>query len=428
MSGMKDDPGTPESRGRPGENDASAGKGGGGRLVFRAALVFAGMGLIWFGYWRVFLAPWERTDDAYVVGNQVRIVPRTSGTVSEIFTDDTRSVIAGQLLVRLDPTDATLAYERAGHELAQAVRQISGRMAERDRLKALIEAREMELKIVDDEWARRRNLRPGSSVTAEELERYRSQSAAARAVLRAARHELEAAERGLGLGPPAEHPQARLAAVRLNEAWLDLKRCEIRSPVAGRVARRNVQVGAHVGVGTPLMVVVPDDEIWVEANFKESQLTRVKPGHRVEVEADMYGGRVSYGGVVTGLAAGTGGAFSLLPPENATGNWIKVVQRVPVRIALDRARFPENPLLLGLSLRVRVAVSEDPVDLPPLVEGPVFRLAGQDDDRTEIERVTAEIVAANLSPEDAASDAPWDDASSERSSVGSTSASPGSGN
>jgi membrane fusion protein (multidrug efflux system) len=362
-------------------------------------LVFAALGLLWAGYWFFFLRPVESTDDAYVVGNQIRVVPRTSGTVLEIFADDTDVVAAGELLVRLDPADALLALERARSELAQAARAVGGQLAQRERLQALIEARERELKLVDDEWRRRRKLKTGSSVTAEELERYRNQTAVAEAVLQAARSELEAAERLLGAGPPAEHPSVVLAAVKLKEAWLAVKRCEIRSPAAGRVARRAVQVGAQAAPGTPLMAVVPEEEIWVEANYKESQLGRIKPGHKAVVRADMYGGAVEYEGVVIGLAAGAGGVFSLLPPENASGNWIKIVQRVPVRIALSPDDLARAPLLLGLSLRVKVAVLEAPVPPPASAEGPVYRLAAAGESAeavVEAEGLVAEIVAANL--------------------------------
>ncbi|MDR1546936.1 MAG: HlyD family efflux transporter periplasmic adaptor subunit [Deltaproteobacteria bacterium] len=386
-------------RGPGGPSGPEGQAGGGGRAVARAVLVFAALGLLWAGYWFFFLRPVESTDDAYVVGNQIRVVPRTSGTVLEIFADDTDVVAAGELLVRLDPADALLALERARSELAQAARAVGGQLAQRERLQALIEARERELKLVDDEWRRRRKLKTGSSVTAEELERYRNQTAVAEAVLQAARSELEAAERLLGAGPPAEHPSVVLAAVKLKEAWLAVKRCEIRSPAAGRVARRAVQVGAQAAPGTPLMAVVPEEEIWVEANYKESQLGRIKPGHKAVVRADMYGGAVEYEGVVIGLAAGAGGVFSLLPPENASGNWIKIVQRVPVRIALSPDDLARAPLLLGLSLRVKVAVLEAPVPPPASAEGPVYRLAAAGESAeavVEAEGLVAEIVAANL--------------------------------
>ncbi|MDR1310189.1 MAG: efflux RND transporter periplasmic adaptor subunit, partial [Deltaproteobacteria bacterium] len=333
---------------------------GGGQALAKAFGGFLVLGLLWLAYWLVFQRPFVSTDDAYVVGNQIRVSPRTSGSVQEILADNTALVEAGAVLVRLDRTDAALALERAKADLAQAVRQIHSQMAERDRLEALVTAREGDLALIEGEYNRRRNLRPGSSVTAEEVERYRQQFLVAVANQGAARHELMAKERLLGQGGLREHPQIILAIQRLREAFLDLDRCQVRSPAAGQVARRTVQVGTSVSPSSSLMAVVPLDEVWVEANFKESQLGKIKPGHKATISSDMYGGSVTYGGVVMGLSAGTGSVFSLLPAENATGNWIKVVQRVPVKIMIDPEDLARNPLLLGLSLKVEVNVAEEP--------------------------------------------------------------------
>jgi membrane fusion protein (multidrug efflux system) len=360
--------------------------------------VFIVIGCLWAGYWFVRLRPLESTDDAYVAGNQIRVYARTSGRVLEILTDDTRIVEAGDLLVRLDPTDAFLALDQAKSSLASALREILSLSAQRDRLKALIEVKEAELRLSETEYKRRQNLRTGTSVTAEELERYRNQVGMAQANLKAARLEFEAMQRQLGTGPLLEHPQVALNISRLKEAFLDLKRCRITSPSAGRVARRTVQIGGEITPATPLMAIVPIDQVWVEANFKEIQLGRLRPGHKALVKADMYGRKAQYRGEVIGLAAGTGNAFSLLPAENATGNWIKVVQRVPVRIALNREDLEKAPLLLGLSLKVEVRVLEEPGPVPPGAEI-TYRVQGEEDYTSELNDLILEVVKANVSGE-----------------------------
>ena len=366
----------------------------GRRALARALTLFllaGGLGAIW---WWFFARPFVTTDDAYVAGNQVRISARTSGTVKDIMVDDTDRVQAGQLLARLDQTDAALALSKARADLAVTVRQAAGRLAQRDRLAALVEMRTSELEMNRNDYARRQRLKTGQSVTAEELERHREQTAMAEAALAAARHELEVTRRLVGEEPLADHPEVRLAAARLREAWLALDRCKIRSPIAGQVARRTVQVGAQVTPQTPLMVVTPLDHLWVEANFKETQLARLKPGQPARVKADIYNGRVVHQARVAGLGSGTGSVFSLLPPENATGNWIKVVQRVPVRLILDPAALAEAPLRLGLSCRAEVLVEEEAEPAPEIAR-PLFEAAALNPDPRPIEEEIAALIAAN---------------------------------
>jgi membrane fusion protein (multidrug efflux system) len=364
----------------------------GRRNLTRAAACFLLVCLLATGWWWFFVRPFETTDDAYVTGNQVRIAARTSGTVREILVDDTTRVQAGQVLARLDPTDAYLALAKARSDLAYAARQAASRLAQRDRLSASVEMRASELQMSRNDYARRQRLKTGQSVTAEELERYRDQTAIAEAALAASRHELEVTRRLVGEGPLADHPEVRLAAEKVREAWLALDRCEIRSPLAGQVARRTVQVGAQVTPQTPMMVVAPLDQLWVEANFKETQLASLKPGQRARVKVDLYDGRVVHPARVAGLGAGTGSVFSLLPPENATGNWIKVVQRVPVRLVLDPGALAEAPLRLGLSCRAEVLVKETPEQIP---EPPLVEAAALNPDLRPLEEEIAAIIAAN---------------------------------
>jgi membrane fusion protein (multidrug efflux system) len=352
------------------------------------------LGLIVFFYWLIVLRPLETTDDAYVNGHQIRVTPRTAGTILEILVDNTDDVTAGQLLVRLDPTDATIALAEAKENLAQVTRQVASLNAQRDRLRALIEARQNELAMIQNDYQRRLKLKTGSSITAEEVERYRNQTDVAGANLRAAMAELASTRHLLGEGPIKDHPQVLAAAAKLRQAWLALERCQIRSPVAGRVARRTVQVGSQVAIGNPLLLVAPLDNIWVDANFKESQLAVIKVGQQARIKVDLYNGEVIHKGVVVGRSAGTGSVFSLLPPENATGNWIKVVQRVPIRIALDPQNVRDYPLLLGLSCRVDILLTEPTVTLPP--PKPQDPAESVEADFTAIDQEIATIIAANL--------------------------------
>jgi membrane fusion protein (multidrug efflux system) len=360
----------------------------------KALGLFLIAGLAVFLYWLIFLRPLEITDDAYVTGSQIRITPRTSGMVLEVLADNTDNVEAGQLLVRLDPADAILALEQARHNLAETVRQVASLQAERDRLTALIEARRNELALINNEYSRRLKLKTGSSITAEEVERFRNQADVAGANLRAALAQLAQTRHLLGEQPVKDHPQVRAAAARLKEAYLARERCEIRSPAAGRVARRTVQAGSQVSGGTALMLVVPLEDVWVDANFKENQLDTIQVGQPVRIKADLYGGRIVHRGVVAGRGAGTGSVFSLLPPENATGNWIKIVQRVPVRIALEPDSLAQAPLLLGLSCRVEVELTKPLAAVPPI--NSKIRTEAGESDLTAADDEIAFIIAGNL--------------------------------
>ena len=364
-------------------------------MMTRLLMLFLTVGLLWGLYWFFFQSGRESTDNAYVAGNQIRVSPRVSGTVREILADSTETVQAGQVLVRLDPTDYLLDLEKARSDLAAVTRDQASLMAQRDRLRALIEMREKELDLNRSDYERRLKLKAGVSITEEEVNRFREQTGIAEAALKAARHELAATERLLGDTSLADQPLVRQSADRLREAWLAWRRCEIKSPASGRVARRTVQVGARVEDGTALMAVVPADEIWIEANFKEVQLRRMKVGQPVWISVDLLGGKPVYQGRVVGFSPGTGSAFSLLPPENATGNWIKVVQRVPVKISFDQAPPADNPLLIGLSCRVEVEV--DKAGRPLAGPGSEVRYMTEsfDEDLGPIDREIAEIIVSN---------------------------------
>ena len=300
----------------------------------------------------------EHTDDAYVAGNVVQITPQVAGTVVSIDADDTQLVKAGQALVRLDPSDARVALQQAEAQLGQSVREVRALYAGGSALEASIKQREADLVKARDDLARRQQIAGTGAVAGEEIDH-------ARAALRAAETAVFTAREQLGTnrvqtsGTRIEtHPTVQRAAARVEETYLALARTAVPAPIGGLVARRSVQIGQRVAAGAPLMAVVPLEQVWVDANFKESQLRRMRIGQPVTVTADMYGSSVEYHGKVAGLAAGTGAAFALLPAQNASGNWIKVVQRVPVRVTLDAQELAAHPLRIGLSMQVEVDMRE----------------------------------------------------------------------
>jgi membrane fusion protein (multidrug efflux system) len=312
----------------------------------------------WAFWWQTLGRYYVSTENAYVAGNLVEVTPQVAGTVIAIGADDTQRVEAGQMLVRLDRTDAEVALAQAEAELARAVRAARIFYANNLALEANVRLRQAELQRTEEFVARRAPLARQGVVSREELETAQSAVAAAQAALAAAREQLAANRVLTDKVQLEDQPSVLLAASRVREAWLALQRTEIPAPVTGTVARRSVQVGQRVAPGARLMAVVALDKVWVDANFKEAQLRDMRIGQPVRVSADLYGDAVEYRGRVAGLAAGTGGAFALLPPQNATGNWIKVVQRVPVRIELDAAQLREHPLRVGLSMSVEVEIRD----------------------------------------------------------------------
>lgn len=307
-------------------------------------------------YWFLVARNYENTDDAYVNGRVVSITPQTSGTVVAIGADETDTVTPGQMLVRLDPADARIDLAGREAQLAQAVRETRTLYANNDVLQANVALREAELERANDDLQRRRGVRETGAVSEEEIRHAELTVATARAALASAREQL-ASNRSFTAGTRVQsHPNVLAAAARVREAYLAVTRGEIRAPVAGQIARRNVQVGQRVAPGNAIMALVPMENLWVDANFKEVQLENMRIGQPAKIVADVYGNQVEYHGHVIGLGAGTGAAFALLPAQNATGNWIKVVQRVPVRIGLDPRELREHPLRVGLSIRASVDV------------------------------------------------------------------------
>ena len=296
----------------------------------------------------------ETTDDAYVGGNLVQITPQVPGTVIAIFADDTDYVKSGQPLVELDKADAQVGLAQAEAQLAKTVRSVRNLRAMSTEGEANVAVRRAELRKAEQDLARRRAIESSGAVSGEELQHALDSVNAARAALQAAQNQQQAQQAMVDHTDIQDHPDVKNAAARVREAYLALSRTEIPAPTSGFVARRSVQVGQRVAPGNVLMTVVPLGDVWVDANFKESQLAHLRPGQPVTLTADAYGSSVEFHGRVAGFGAGTGSAFALLPAQNATGNWIKIVQRVPVRIELERKELQAHPLQVGLSMRVDV--------------------------------------------------------------------------
>ena len=334
-----------------------------------SVVVVAGLG--WAAYEYLVASHYESTDNAYVQGNVIQITPQIGGTVMAIMADDTDFVKAGQPLVQLDPADARVALDQAEAALAQAVRQVRTLYANNGSLAAQITLRDADvakaqsdITRASDDLARRQSLTGNGAVSREELNHAQTQLANAKSALAAAQAGVIAAREQLSSNQALtegtsieQHPSVQVAAAKVREAFLATQRAALPAPVDGYVAKRTVQLGQRVAAGMPLMSIIPLNQVWVDANFKEVQLRNIRIGQSVTLVADLYGKKVEYKGTVAGLGVGTGAAFSLLPAQNATGNWIKVVQRVPVRIALDARQLKDNPLRVGLSMDAEVDVS-----------------------------------------------------------------------
>jgi len=310
----------------------------------------------------------ESTDNAYVTGNVVQLTPQIAGTVVSIKVEESDRVKMGQVLVKMDPLETKLAFEQAQEQLAQSAREVSAQMINNSVLEEQIKIKQAELERLQleaqkaqDDFARRSQVAPLGGVGKEELEHASKQVSltknmisAAQAGLQSAKDQLRANKALTHNGSVGEHPSVKKASSKLNEAALAMQRSELIAPIDGHVAKRFVQLGQRVAPGSPLLTLVNLDQLWVEANFKEVQLRNIRIGQEVELSADVYGTNTVYHGKVLGLGSGTGAAFSLLPAQNATGNWIKIVQRVPVRISLDPQELKKNPLRVGLSMDVIV--------------------------------------------------------------------------
>ncbi len=368
-------------------------------LLFLLLVVFLVLGILYGMHWLTVGRYQESTDDAYVSGNLVQLMAQTTGNVQAVYADETQWVAAGTPLVLLDGADAQLALDKAKAELAQSVRTVSQLYHTAAAADMLVMQRRVELDRARSDLVRRNSLVDARAVAREDVVHAQAEMASAQVALDAAQQQRDAARAAVANTTLEHHPAVVKAEVALRQAWLAVQRLTIRAPVSGYVAKREVQVGERVTPETPLMVIVPPDQIWLDANFKENQLARIRTGQTVTFTTDLYGSKQIFHGRVAGLGAGTGSVFSLLPAQNATGNWIKVVQRLPVRIALDGAELARHPLHLGLSATAVVDVKNSggqaPGDAP--IAAPAYQTRQLEQNTAPVEQMIAHIVQQNSS-------------------------------
>ncbi|PMY61962.1 MULTISPECIES: HlyD family efflux transporter periplasmic adaptor subunit [Pseudomonas] len=317
-----------------------------------ALIVLGGLGV--FAWYELYGRWNEGTDDAYVNGNVVEITPLVTGTVVSIGADDGDLVHEGQVLVNFDPNDAEVGLQSAEANLARTVRQVRGLYSNVDGMRAQVAAQKAEVQKAQDNFSRRRTLASSGAISQEELSHARDDLTSAQNALANAQQQLNTTNALVDDTVVSNHPDVQAAAAQLRQAYLTNARSTLIAPVTGYVAKRTVQLGQRVQPGTALMAVIPLDQLWIDANFKETQLRDMRIGQPVDIEADIYGSDVKYSGTIDSLGAGTGSAFALLPAQNATGNWIKIVQRVPVRIHVNAEELARHPLRVGLSTVVNV--------------------------------------------------------------------------
>jgi membrane fusion protein (multidrug efflux system) len=358
-------------------------------------LLLIGYGIWWF----LFARHYESTDDAYVAGNVVQITPQVGGTVIAINADDTELVQAGKPLIELDPADAKVALDQASAQLAQAVREVRTLFVNNGTLNANVALRSADVERARADLARRQELIAIGGVSKEELDHARSALQSAESAVVATREQLASNRVLTDRTTIAQHPNVLRAASQVQAAYLALARGTLPAPITGYVAKRSVQVGQRVAAGMPLLSIVPLNALWVDGNFKEVQIARMRIDQPVTLHSDLYGSDVVYHGKVAGLSAGTGAAFALLPTQNASGNWIKVVQRIPVRIMLDPKELAERPLRVGVSMQVKVDIANDagtsltsnePARVAPAYKTVAFESAGKD-----AQLLVQKIIAAN---------------------------------
>lgn len=367
------------------------------RIVLTILGIFAVAGAAYAVYWGMAGQYVVSTDNAYVTGNLISVSPQITATVVTIYADDTDRVSQGQVLVQLDDTDTRLELEQAKAKLAESIRQVRQMYERVGQLRQLVTARQAELTNAEQDLTRRRRLAEQKLVTPEEVQHSHNTYTSAVAALNATKHDLQAASALVQGTDIEQHPLVMGAEAHLRAVFVEWQRHRIVAPVSGYIAKRSVQIGQRVTTGTPLMTIVPLDQVWVEANYKEDQLVNLRLGQPVRLRADIYGSSVQYHGNVTGLGTGTGASFALLPPQNASGNWIKIVQRVPVRIKLDSEELAAHPLRVGLSMQV--AVDTHRRDGPILAQSPVagvrYQTSVYDVDNAEVKSLIAGIIKAN---------------------------------
>lgn len=365
-------------------------------IILILILVLAAAGCL--AWYLLYARYYESTDDAYVNGNQVALTPQIGGTVTQVTADEGDFVEKGQPLVLLDPSDTKIALQQAEANLANTVRQVRGLYSTADNYRAQVAAKQVALQTAQNDYARRQKIFSTGAIAAEDLSHYRDAVSSAQSDLAAAQQALRTNLAMVDDTVIDSHPEIKTAVATLRQRYLDNARTTIVAPVSGYVAKRAVQLGMRVTSGTTLLAIVPLNEVWVDANFKESQMSTMRLGQKVTLNADLYGDDVEYHGTIESLGIGTGSAFSLLPAQNASGNWIKIVQRLPVRITLDPHDMQKHPLRVGLSMNARVDIrnNEDGHLLPQqTVSTPRFTTDVYKDSLEAADKLVAKILHDN---------------------------------
>ncbi|EAR20286.1 HlyD family secretion protein [Nitrococcus mobilis] len=322
------------------------------------ALILLIATLAYAGYWWYYARFWVWTDNAYITGNLIRVEAQATGIITQVLVEETQRVKKGDLLIRLDEHQARARLGRTRGGLGAEVRRIAALFVKQRQIRQKLTAKRARLDLVRHDVVRFRQALPSGAVSEQVLENALDQVRALHAEVREAREELQSITARVGGVSIRHHPAVEAAKHRFIEAYLEYIRQRIWAPASGYVAKRKAQVGDHVHPGVPLMTIVPLDHLWVEVNLRETDLRQVRPGQPALVNVDVYGKRHTYHGTVEGLVPGTGSVFALLPPENATGNFIHIVERVPIRVALSKKEILEHPVRPGLSTKTYIHVSE----------------------------------------------------------------------
>jgi len=340
------------------------------RTIWIITFIFALLGIAGFLYWLFVWRFEESTSDAYVHGNQVVVTSQIPGYITSITVNDTEFVEEGRVLIELDRIDRKMAFDIAKSSLADTVRQVTQLFENVGALKGELESSKANFSMKAQNYKHRKALVESGGVSKEEFQHAEAFFVEAFANMLTVQHNLRGAEALVANTTIETHPLVEKAMDDVREAFVNLSRCTIRSPVSGIVAMKKAQVGESIALETPLMMIVPLEQIWVDANFKEVQLKKVRLGQPVSLKSDIYGGDMIYQGEVIGIAAATGSVMSVLPPQNATGNWIKIVQRLPVRVRLKPEQLKDYPLRLGLSMDVTVDIHNTSGKMIPETRGP----------------------------------------------------------
>jgi membrane fusion protein, multidrug efflux system len=353
--------------------------------------------------WYYFIGSWyESTDDAYVNGNVVQITPQIAGTVISIGADDGDLVRQGDVLVRFDRADADVALAQAQANLANTVRRVRGLYSNASGARAEVAMYQTALDKALADYNRRRDLAKSGAISAEEFAHAQDQLNSTQNSLITAQQEYETRKVLVDDTVVASHPDVRAAAAQFRAAYLNDVRTTLVAPVTGYVTQRSVQLGQRVQPGAALMAVVPLHQVWVDANFKETQLTQMRIGQTVDVTSDVYGRSLKFKAHVQSLGVGTGSAFSLLPAQNATGNWIKIVQRVPVRVVFDDPNeLDQHPLRIGMSLSTTVSLHDQkgPMLAQQAPTEPVFSTDVYELQLAKVDGLIEQIIHTNMAGE-----------------------------